>query len=59
MLADSPVAVARGAVYYGLSVRGRGVRIRGGVARSHHNVALVLAEKSVRVSHPIRSDMKE
>ena len=30
------VAVARGAAYYGLARRGRGVRIRGGAARSYY-----------------------
>ena len=30
------LAVARGAAYYGLALRGRGVRIRGGVARSYY-----------------------
>ena len=30
------VAVARGAAYYGLVRRGRGIRIRGGVARSYY-----------------------
>jgi hypothetical protein len=33
---DPEVAVARGAAYYGLARRGRGVRIRGGSARSYY-----------------------
>lgn len=33
---DPEHAVARGAVYYGLARRGRGVRIRGGIARSYY-----------------------
>jgi hypothetical protein len=33
---DFDRAVARGAVYYGLARRGRGVRIRGGLARSYY-----------------------
>ncbi|MCY3022188.1 MAG: Hsp70 family protein [Planctomycetota bacterium] len=33
---DLDLAVARGAVFYGLSTRGKGVRIRGGVARSYY-----------------------
>ncbi|MEW6270596.1 MAG: Hsp70 family protein [Thermodesulfobacteriota bacterium] len=33
---DLTHAVARGAVYYGLARRGRGVRIRGGTARSYY-----------------------
>ena len=33
---DPEHAVARGAVYYGLARRGRGVRIRGGTARSYY-----------------------
>ncbi len=33
---DLDVAVARGAAYYGLARRGRGVRIRGGTARSYY-----------------------
>lgn len=34
--ADLDRAVARGAAYYGLARRGRGIRIRGGVARSYY-----------------------
>jgi hypothetical protein len=34
--ADPDHAVARGAAYYGLARRGRGVRIRGGTARSYY-----------------------
>jgi molecular chaperone DnaK (HSP70) len=34
--ADPEHAVARGAVYYGLARRGRGVRIRGGTARAYY-----------------------
>jgi hypothetical protein len=34
--AEPDLAVARGAVYYGLAIRGRGVRIHGGVARSYY-----------------------
>jgi hypothetical protein len=34
--ADLDLAVARGAAYYGLVRRGRGVRIRGGTARSYY-----------------------
>lgn len=34
--ADLDLAVARGAAYYGLVRRGKGVRIRGGVARSYY-----------------------
>ncbi len=34
--ADLEHAVARGAAYYGLARRGRGVRIRGGTARSYY-----------------------
>lgn len=34
--ADPEHAVARGAVYYGLAKRGRGIRIRGGTARSYY-----------------------
>jgi hypothetical protein len=34
--ADPEYAVARGAAYYGLARRGRGVRIRGGTARSYY-----------------------
>jgi len=34
--AEPDLAVARGAVYYGLAMRGKGVRIRGGVARSYY-----------------------
>jgi molecular chaperone DnaK (HSP70) len=34
--ADLDLAVARGAAYYGLVQQGRGVRIRGGVARSYY-----------------------
>ncbi|MBK8013651.1 MAG: Hsp70 family protein [Deltaproteobacteria bacterium] len=34
--ADYDLAVARGAAYYGLVQRGRGIRIRGGVARSYY-----------------------
>ncbi len=34
--ADLDMAVARGAAYYGLVRRGRGVRIRGGTARSYY-----------------------
>jgi molecular chaperone DnaK (HSP70) len=34
--ADLDVAVARGAAYYGLVRRGKGVRIRGGAARSYY-----------------------
>jgi hypothetical protein len=33
---DLDLAVARGATYYGLARRGRGVRIRGGAARSYY-----------------------
>ena len=33
---DLDHAVARGAAYYGLARRGRGVRIRGGAARSYY-----------------------
>ncbi len=33
---DLDLAVARGASYYGLARRGRGIRIRGGVARSYY-----------------------
>ncbi len=33
---DPDHAVARGAVYYGLARRGRGVRIRGGIPRSYY-----------------------
>jgi hypothetical protein len=33
---DLDLAVARGAAYYGLARHGRGVRIRGGVARSYY-----------------------
>jgi hypothetical protein len=33
---DLDLAVARGAAYYGLSAKGKGVRIRGGVARSYY-----------------------
>ncbi len=33
---DLEQAVARGATYYGLARRGRGVRIRGGIARSYY-----------------------
>ncbi|HWQ54388.1 MAG TPA: Hsp70 family protein [Bryobacteraceae bacterium] len=39
-------AVSRGATYYGLARRGRGVRIRGGVARSYY-VAIESAMPSV------------
>src|SRR5262249_32648875 len=34
--ADLDLAVARGAAYYGLVRRGKGVRIRGGTARSYY-----------------------
>jgi molecular chaperone DnaK (HSP70) len=34
--ADLDLAVARGAAYYGLARRGRGVRIRGGTARAYY-----------------------
>ena len=34
--ADLDLAVARGAVYYGLARRGRGIRIRGGTARAYY-----------------------
>jgi molecular chaperone DnaK (HSP70) len=34
--ADLDLAVARGASYYGLARRGRGIRIRGGVARPYY-----------------------
>ncbi len=34
--ADPEFAVARGAAYYGLARRGRGVRIRGGIARTFY-----------------------
>lgn len=34
--ADPDMAVARGAVYYGLARRGTGIRIRGGTARSYY-----------------------
>ena len=34
--ADPELAVARGAAYYGLARRGRGVRIRGGIARAFY-----------------------
>jgi molecular chaperone DnaK (HSP70) len=34
--ADPELAVARGAAYYGLARRGRGVRIRGGTARTYY-----------------------
>lgn len=34
--ADLDMAVARGATYYGLARRGRGIRIRGGTARSYY-----------------------
>lgn len=33
---DADLAVARGAAYYGLVRRGRGIRIRGGAARSYY-----------------------
>jgi hypothetical protein len=33
---DPDLAVARGAAFYGLGQRGKGVRIRGGVARSYY-----------------------
>ena len=33
---DFDLAVARGAAYYGLALRGRGVRIRGGLGRSYY-----------------------
>src|SRR4029077_21086265 len=33
---DLDLAVARGAAYYGMVRRGRGVRIRGGAARSYY-----------------------
>lgn len=33
---DLDLAVARGAAYYGMAKRGRGVRIRGGAARSYY-----------------------
>ncbi|HQN17539.1 MAG TPA: Hsp70 family protein [Syntrophobacteraceae bacterium] len=33
---DLDLAVARGAAYYGLARRGRGIRIRGGTARSYY-----------------------
>lgn len=33
---DPDHAVARGAAYYGLARRGRGIRIRGGIARSYY-----------------------
>ncbi|MEN6483773.1 MAG: Hsp70 family protein [Syntrophobacteraceae bacterium] len=34
--ADLDLAVARGAAYYGLARKGRGIRIRGGAARSYY-----------------------
>jgi molecular chaperone DnaK (HSP70) len=34
--ADLDLAVARGAAYYGLARRGRGIRIRGGTARAYY-----------------------
>lgn len=34
--ADLDLAVARGAAYYGLARRGRGIRIRGGTARTYY-----------------------
>ena len=34
--ADLDLAVARGAAYYGLVRRGKGVRIRGGTARAYY-----------------------
>jgi molecular chaperone DnaK (HSP70) len=33
---DPELAVARGAAYYGMARRGRGVRIRGGIARAYY-----------------------
>lgn len=43
---DPDLAVARGAAYYGLVRRGRGVRIRGGSARSYY-VGIERAELAV------------
>nr|PZM91230.1 MAG: nucleotide-binding protein [Pseudomonadota bacterium] len=44
--ADPDLAVARGAAYYGLVRKGRGVRIRGGAARSYY-VGIERAELAV------------
>jgi molecular chaperone DnaK (HSP70) len=52
---DLDVAVARGAAYYGQVRRGKGVRIRGGVARSYY-VGLETAAPAVPgVSPPIKA----
>jgi molecular chaperone DnaK (HSP70) len=52
---DLDLAVARGAAYYGQVRRGKGVRIRGGVARSYY-VGLEIAAPAVPgVRHPIKA----
>ena len=48
---DPDHAVARGAVYYGLARRGRGIRIRGGTARSYY-VGIEAAMPAVPGMHP-------
>jgi molecular chaperone DnaK (HSP70) len=53
--ADLDLAVAHGAAYYGMVGRGRGVRIRGGVARSYY-VGLETAAPAVPgVKPPIKA----
>ncbi len=52
---DLDLAVARGAAYYGLVRRGRGIRIKGGVARSYY-VGLETAAPAVPgVAPPIKA----
>jgi molecular chaperone DnaK (HSP70) len=52
---DLDLAVARGAAYYGQARRGRGVRIRGGVARSYY-IGLETAAPAVPgVAPPIKA----
>jgi hypothetical protein len=53
--ADLDLAVARGAAYYGLVRRGRGIRIKGGVARSYY-IGLETAAPAVPgVAPPIKA----
>ena len=48
---DPEHAVARGAAYYGLARRGRGVRIRGGTARAYY-IGIETAMPAVPGHHP-------
>jgi hypothetical protein len=53
--ADLDLAVARGAAYYGLVRRGRGVRIRGGTARAYYVGVETAAPAVPGIAPPIKA----